>query len=658
MKIRQLTIRNAMSYREPTTFHFNDRINILIGPNGGGKSNLQRIIAVVLSNYFIHQYEFTRGDEKAEIRPIDLWNKRIIQTTFARFHGDAGDQEVRITLLPETSDLDNIEQIGSRLPEFNDHLSYWEQPFSEYAPLAFVDDIRASFEYTITNWDLTGLPEASPAWAFREYLRTFFIFLRLANRVPNIELTSPVFFFFSERTADRRMRVQTSQFSEQNYFSGFRNVYQAAMGQQTNLIQWGSGHFARLYWRAITKAGQTRDATAMDFLTKEPAVQSLGKYLHLLGYQWGFAIDEEAIEYMFYLVVDGEPRTAEEFSSGEREIVHFLLAMFALNVKDGLVIVDEPELHLHPRWQRIFCALFGEVAKERNNQFIIATHSPVFVAPDTVDDVVRIYRADRASRPVLLRDVDLPEKKRLVHMINSQNNERLFFADRVVLVEGITDRLVMASLVDGMASRLKNNEAVEIVDVGGKNSVGEYKNLLRGLQTPAFVVADRDYLKQVGEDAVKRLFTHDDAKGWRALADKKGLDSAALYRLLDAAVTSGDFDTLQSFWEYFQTRHERLREDLDNGEISVIKREVARLKDQNIFVLAHGEMEDYLPAGVRSVEEVILLVEDRNWVVRERMDSTRASELVRIAGSILGASEEALSEVEEELHAGKEIFAS
>ena len=67
-----------------------------------------------------------------------------------------------------------------------------------------------------------------------------------------------------------------------------------------------------------------------------------------LGYEWHFLTDRERISYAFALRKDatGPWMTPDMFSSGEREIVHFLLAMFALNVKDGVVLLDEPELHL------------------------------------------------------------------------------------------------------------------------------------------------------------------------------------------------------------------------------------------------------------------------------------------------------------------------
>jgi len=66
MKIRRFALKNVTSYRERVTFEFDDRLNILIGPNGGGKSNLQKALALVLSNCFIHQYDFKSDDKRSQ----------------------------------------------------------------------------------------------------------------------------------------------------------------------------------------------------------------------------------------------------------------------------------------------------------------------------------------------------------------------------------------------------------------------------------------------------------------------------------------------------------------------------------------------------------------------------------------------------------------
>lgn len=55
-----------------------------------------------------------------------------------------------------------------------------------------------------------------------------------------------------------------------------------------------------------------------------------------------------------------EPKfLASAASSGERELLTYLFAIYALNVRDALVLVDEPELHLHPRWQKALLTLLS-----------------------------------------------------------------------------------------------------------------------------------------------------------------------------------------------------------------------------------------------------------------------------------------------------------
>src|SRR5262245_10444421 len=88
MKIQRFSVTNVTSYRERVDFTFDRRLNILIGPNGGGKSNLQKTLALVLCNFFLLQYEFKRDDNEAKVEPLALWTKRALERSLARFAGD------------------------------------------------------------------------------------------------------------------------------------------------------------------------------------------------------------------------------------------------------------------------------------------------------------------------------------------------------------------------------------------------------------------------------------------------------------------------------------------------------------------------------------------------------------------------------------------
>lgn len=69
-------------------------------------------------------------------------------------------------------------------------------------------------------------------------------------------------------------------------------------------------------------------------------------------------------------------------SGGERVILDYLTQLtFPHPVRNSIILIDEPELHLHPHWMRQLFQLFAQSAKPidqggDNNQFIMTTHSP------------------------------------------------------------------------------------------------------------------------------------------------------------------------------------------------------------------------------------------------------------------------------------------
>ena len=71
-----------------------------------------------------------------------------------------------------------------------------------------------------------------------------------------------------------------------------------------------------------------------------------------------------------------------KFSSGEKQIlIMFYLLLFKAN-NGSLVIVDEPEVSLHVSWQQQLGKYIGDVARIREMQVIISTHSPSVIHDD------------------------------------------------------------------------------------------------------------------------------------------------------------------------------------------------------------------------------------------------------------------------------------
>lgn len=90
--------------------------------------------------------------------------------------------------------------------------------------------------------------------------------------------------------------------------------------------------------------------------------------------------DEQTNELCFkFLREDGSSeestRSIDYLSSGERQIIILFTFLAFVATPDSIFIVDEPELSLHPKWQRDFLDSFAAL-KPKNTQLLLATHSP------------------------------------------------------------------------------------------------------------------------------------------------------------------------------------------------------------------------------------------------------------------------------------------
>ncbi len=61
-------------------------------------------------------------------------------------------------------------------------------------------------------------------------------------------------------------------------------------------------------------------------------------------------------------------------SSGEKQLFVRILSLKALNPENCVILVDEPEISLHPSWQQRIIEVYQKIG--HSNQLIIATHSP------------------------------------------------------------------------------------------------------------------------------------------------------------------------------------------------------------------------------------------------------------------------------------------
>jgi putative ATP-dependent endonuclease of OLD family len=260
----------------------------------------------------------------------------------------------------------------------------------------------------------------------------------------------------------------------------------------------------------------------------------------------------------------------DQMSSGEREITNFLLGILSTDIRNGLVVVDEPELHLHPRWQSLLLEVLNEIEDLTKNQFIFTTHSPSFITRQSIKNVIRINKAGASTSETSQVDEsnlsnDISD---LVHIIHSSNNEKMFFADSVVLVEGPSDRVIFESLIEFYADQYETQEVIEVLKVDGKGNFAKYSNMLSNLNVDYTIVGDLDYITLIDNSEVDDLINSQTRK-------------------VKSSLTESEEERLTSFVD-----------DKNNDDI---------------YLLPNGELEDHLPYDDDKVENALDLTNPQNF---------------------------------------------
>jgi len=110
---------------------------------------------------------------------------------------------------------------------------------------------------------------------------------------------------------------------------------------------------------------------------------------------------------VFFKNKKDESFSINDISTGEKTLLSKVLYLYLKEIKDSVILIDEPELSLHPAWQNRVLKLYENFAKENNCQIIIATHSPHIIS-SAKNEWIRILTEDGVINDVLAygRDIE------------------------------------------------------------------------------------------------------------------------------------------------------------------------------------------------------------------------------------------------------------
>lgn len=182
-----------------------------------------------------------------------------------------------------------------------------------------------------------------------------------------------------------------------------------------------------------------------------------------------------------------------QLSSGEKQIVYrgsFLLQNIKTNL-GKLVLIDEPEISMHPEWQRkilgYYQKLFTDETGKQLSQIFIATHSPFIIHnPDRHNDKVIVLKKDdggniiQSDKPEYYdcNSCKAVEDSFSVYEFNDDKQKTIFVEDSAH--ENIVKKLLAEYHSDIAVSKLGSCDKVLSTSKGVKESFDNFYFLIDG----------------------------------------------------------------------------------------------------------------------------------------------------------------------------------
>ena len=317
----------------------------------------------------------------------------------------------------------------------------------------------------------------------------------------------------------------------------------------------------------------------------------------------------------------------------------FVLLTHLYDTEQDYLIIDEPELNLHPQSQAFFMQevrkVAGDPSEEPNKKKVVflITHSPFILDIRREDDLKSVISFDlnySIPRQIARTSADVSSALIASRRLNA-HHKQLFFSDNPVFVEGHHDALMIEALVEARGGSAPAAGSC-VIDCGGVGEVNHFLRLAQALKKEAHFVYDLDSLFH---GQLRRSVSGDDHVQGLLLSAGVGPNFATYVGQLDSLLTdlidnllgrtlSGNLEGLERLFDLFGkgNRKQWAKDQLAKARIAVMtaiamyrddvisaagcdaiidiegrwQKILSILKEKNIHVLPGGSMECYMPS--------------------------------------------------------------
>lgn len=164
-----------------------------------------------------------------------------------------------------------------------------------------------------------------------------------------------------------------------------------------------------------------------------------------------------------------------------------------------MLIIDEPEIGLHPNAIRAASQYLYGLAEDPSWQVMLATHAPAFIDP--LQDHTTIIRLDRSQKhpsPKTYRSHSIgfsPDEKENLKMLNrfDQGLAEMFFGQYPIIIEGDTEFAAFESLIARHPQVFPLSKKPVLIRARGKGTMLLIIRMLKEFKVPFAILHDADY---------------------------------------------------------------------------------------------------------------------------------------------------------------------
>ena len=518
MKVNYLQLSNILSFKYEEDINnafkieFDPYLSIIIGGNGSGKSTALEVMNFVFTRVLFKYCEvrdynsLLPGEARRSSLVIDDRSSHISGLRLQpNWNSESKPQRIRISFTLDDIDNANMSHIANNYTHIKnifEEYSYIKFPI-DFRPIngdiKIVIDIIFNYEKSTYNVEYTDSTPDSVQF-YLEYYQAINEAIAIHNN-KHADRVKPLGSTFSMLSAFRNYNtfsLQTSlqsnpvsQLREIRRDSSYRSNHDQSGSEPAifNIVKLKLGEEYLNFLKGkkdIDEAGRVVNSSKM--------VNRINNALKLFNLELHIELTELrtwSYEFRFYDTKnERDLGDINSLSAGQKSIMHLIFEAYGRDdVNGGLIIIDEPEIHLHYQFQFEYLKILEKLAEEQRIQYVIVTHSEGFISNKTIEHVKR-FSLDEGRNSVVCAPDIREDQKKLIEILNNTWAARVLFLDRVLLVEGQDDEYFFRAAIKKLQPDLSRN--ITVYGVRGKDSISSFKSFFESFGLKVYVIKDLD----------------------------------------------------------------------------------------------------------------------------------------------------------------------